>query len=478
MMNKYISELLYNISKYATKAERDILVKINLSAISEVPLQGEDKKQFYQKLTERANAGEGIFTKETLDWIERLPEDAFPQNNRKGYTKWLANRYTTEKHNIVQGELSQIKDWYQANYQTINLDDMKFAYALLSSDEWHNQLNEKEGPELGEDSPYVDDNPENIFLQFPDGWKVVYVPAAGEIEPWRGMRNTSNDRVVEGDFMGICLGSASRFYQDNRSGYIYSLRDPSNYPHVTMRVDNGILREEKGKGNSVPAEKYLKYIDAFYEKIQIKSKRTVAKQAVSKGDSIPESVEGRLEFIIDYFLHEDSEGEMKKLFEIDEDDLDSVANSSILEAYPIFFPKDVAFAQYLCDLPASIFTIMNLAIEYPYLRTEAVRRDCMNDSYGALFWAKIIDTKPTEDTIIGVFTSDSEVNNPKENMKSYIEFFSDKDTQSKMKLAELMFAVAEKHKISSIYEMMQDTGLAEYVDNFYPDTEDENEYEE
>jgi len=92
----------------------------------------------------------------------------------------------------------------------------------------------------------------DIVYDFGDGWKVVYVPAVGEIEGFQGDLNTSHDRVLEGDKNGLCLGSGLRFYQDNSNGKIYSVRDPENKPRVTIRIQEDTLHEAKGKNNNPP----------------------------------------------------------------------------------------------------------------------------------------------------------------------------------------------------------------------------------
>jgi len=91
-----------------------------------------------------------------------------------------------------------------------------------------------------------------IVYDLGEGWRVVYVPAAGEMEPYPGYSNTSHDRVLEGDKNGLCLGSGARYYQNNQAGKIYSVRDPGNKPRVTIRIDRNILQEAKGKNNNPP----------------------------------------------------------------------------------------------------------------------------------------------------------------------------------------------------------------------------------
>lgn len=91
-----------------------------------------------------------------------------------------------------------------------------------------------------------------VVYDFGDGWKVVYVPAAGEIKSYPGLPGTSHDRILEGNLNGLCLGSGSNLYQNNERGKIFSVRDPENKPRVTIRINNNKLEEAKGKNNLSP----------------------------------------------------------------------------------------------------------------------------------------------------------------------------------------------------------------------------------
>jgi hypothetical protein len=107
-------------------------------------------------------------------------------------------------------------------------------------------------------------------------------------------KNTSHDRIVEGNRMGICLGKKMRLYQTNFSGKIYSLRNSANEPCVTIRAitdyeddddvevdyddpdyepfDNSKtifkVLEFQGLGNSVPSKKYADYILRFFDEVE------------------------------------------------------------------------------------------------------------------------------------------------------------------------------------------------------------------
>lgn len=91
-----------------------------------------------------------------------------------------------------------------------------------------------------------------VVYDFGDGWKVVYVPAVGEINSYPGLSGTSHDRILEGNLNGLCLGSENKLYQNNEQGKIFSVRDPENKPRVTIRINNNKLAEAKGKNNLPP----------------------------------------------------------------------------------------------------------------------------------------------------------------------------------------------------------------------------------
>jgi hypothetical protein len=105
-----------------------------------------------------------------------------------------------------------------------------------------------------------------VVHDFGDGWKVVYVPAAGEMEPYPyGSKNTSYDRILEGNKNGLCLGSSTSYYQDNSQGKIYSVRNPDNEPEVTIRILVNLLQEAKGKSNNPPSVDGASHADKWFK---------------------------------------------------------------------------------------------------------------------------------------------------------------------------------------------------------------------
>ena len=85
--------------------------------------------------------------------------------------------------------------------------------------------------------------PGRIVLSFPDGYKWVTCDA--------------DEAHEEGALMSHCgVPSAD--------ATMYSLRDKSNLPHITLELNSSnVVTQVSGKGNSEPNQKYLPYIEAF-----------------------------------------------------------------------------------------------------------------------------------------------------------------------------------------------------------------------
>lgn len=76
----------------------------------------------------------------------------------------------------------------------------------------------------------------------------------------------------EGKRMSHCVGSYAQVVAQERST-IYSLRDASNQPHVTVEIDQTrarpLLVQLKGKGNRPPVGKYAGYIKEFLNALNV-----------------------------------------------------------------------------------------------------------------------------------------------------------------------------------------------------------------
>ena len=68
---------------------------------------------------------------------------------------------------------------------------------------------------------------------------------------------TKEDEVAEGTNMQNCIGDICLVSKTNR---IFSLRDENNNPHVSIEIQDGTVRQIKGKQNKPPDLKYSEYV--------------------------------------------------------------------------------------------------------------------------------------------------------------------------------------------------------------------------
>jgi hypothetical protein len=128
---------------------------------------------------------------------------------------------------------------------------------------------EREASELkARDSRGSDYLSNEVVYDFGDGWRVVYVPAKGEMEIFPGHEGSSHDRMLEGNKNGLCLGSGMGLYQDNFQGKIYSVRDSANKPKVTIRIADNSLYEAKGKNNNPPDVESAVHANTWFESLE------------------------------------------------------------------------------------------------------------------------------------------------------------------------------------------------------------------
>lgn len=151
---------------------------------------------------------------------------------------------------LVQG-LEFVHDWY--NYEDIQIANYNFARAVEESEVWHDTM-----AGAGDGTMYEPTRQENIVYgpnwDNPDwqGWTIQLV-------------NTENDLLCEGNQMNHCVGSYWNYVQ---RGYtrIFSLRDPSNKPHVTIEMDGDHNEVEQimGNSNSEPDDQYKAMIKEWF----------------------------------------------------------------------------------------------------------------------------------------------------------------------------------------------------------------------
>ena len=146
-----------------------------------------------------------------------------------------------------------IGERYNISLQTLQSVIDEFTKLDQAQIEAHEEAARKDAEVVSEAGKFGNGYETNeVVYEFEDGWKVVYVPAIGEGPDYKGNPEKSNDRTIEGNINGLCLGKTQGLYQDNSFGKIYSVRDPGNNPRVTIRIDGRRLEEAKGKQNRPP----------------------------------------------------------------------------------------------------------------------------------------------------------------------------------------------------------------------------------
>lgn len=229
------------------------------------------------------NPTEIPFSRELLDKIFSLEinENRNKYSKEEAYFIIVGSILTSESLESAKEKISDI-GWYvvflelnagslsKEYLSAINLNDpndiqkLTNSFNSLYSKVQEKKIEVKKSEEKSKSGGYISNVVEH---DFGDGWKVIYVPAVGEIEPFPGIINSSYDRILEGNKNGLCLGSSTNFYQNNLEGKIYSVRDPSNNPKVTIRIKNNRLEEAKGKNNNPPEPEGARRAEEWFKTI-------------------------------------------------------------------------------------------------------------------------------------------------------------------------------------------------------------------
>jgi hypothetical protein len=142
-----------------------------------------------------------------------------------------------------------LKALYLFDLKDPNSIEANFTQLNESQEEWHIRNAEKSDKAENNDGVYGYGYKTDIVkYRFKDGWKMVYIPSKDDpnMVPWDEDSALSHDRIQEGNNQSICLGSTMKMFNDNKSGSIYSLRDPSNKPKATMRIEWDGTKQESG----------------------------------------------------------------------------------------------------------------------------------------------------------------------------------------------------------------------------------------
>ena len=152
----------------------------------------------------------------------------------------------------------QARSWYNA--EEPQLASYTAQQALAASEEWHRRMAERGANKIYEEG--------NINVVYGPNWK------DNQFNGWTIKQIKSpNDLDVEGHLMDHCVGSyAEEVEQD--SSQIYSLRDPSNKPHVTIETQNGNnVKQIMGKSNSDPKPQYKSMVKEWLQYLQSNGKK-------------------------------------------------------------------------------------------------------------------------------------------------------------------------------------------------------------
>lgn len=151
--------------------------------------------------------------------------------------KWWASRAAE----MLTNQFRAVVDWAEANRVDLNRYSWPEALREAQSEGERRRI---EGMPQGE-----------VVYQFEDGWTVQELKTQDQLD-------------AEGDVMQHCVGDYNPA-QIGISYRIFSLRDPSGAPHVTMEwsPSGQYVVQLRGKQNDAPARKYLERMIGFREAV-------------------------------------------------------------------------------------------------------------------------------------------------------------------------------------------------------------------
>lgn len=236
------------LHKSASKASSKKAKGLNWDA-AEAELKGSELTELSADEIRQQMAADPLFSEEDIQGLHaiQLEEDFRKILNSEEAAFVEMGAFLTDSLN----KLSLIKDYlisektspggvsaaYNISFSNLGTLKVEFKRLDLDQEKWHREAAEAQSQAKEEEGEFSRGYMTNdVVHDFGDGWKVVYVPAVGEGPNYKGDPNKSNDRTVEGNLNGLCLGSTMGLYQNNKNGKIYSVRDSSNKPRVTIRI--------------------------------------------------------------------------------------------------------------------------------------------------------------------------------------------------------------------------------------------------
>lgn len=231
-----------NSKEYLKSINASVLMKNQPSPPKEM-----DLKKFYSDIKEKiqTQAENGpIFDKTVLNSIKSIPIKM-----DKKETQWMANIFKNKKFSKTDFVFAPTYEniEYVLNFVRNSKEDISkfenFSDAMKSAFEWNDKVGK---------------NQKNKIIQsFDDGYTVVEVKNQDELN-------------YEGEEMQHCVAQYCVKIQMGNSR-IFSLRDPSGNPHVTIEIDPATKEvvQISGKQNRPPVKKYHPYIIDFIKKFNI-----------------------------------------------------------------------------------------------------------------------------------------------------------------------------------------------------------------
>ena len=266
LRGKYIGALMQNpLMSWNQLEEKFTTKKTNNLSVQEMRLLSEiDTLVTNSNLPEDQQAN---FYK----WVDRVAIPSY-RPNQFDPEKYIYPKFSGAYNPVfeIEREINHIFDWYVNHIDQnprFNIFSMSLDNSLQASDRWHEELASQSSTRTfskikKENGQIVDPNVVKVFDR--DTLEKIGLPE--KYQGWMIVKLTEeNDFEIEADIMGHCLATNNYFYQYEK-GYIeiYSLRDESNQPHVTIEIvlpDK--VKQIQGKGDKRPKDDYLKLVQQW-----------------------------------------------------------------------------------------------------------------------------------------------------------------------------------------------------------------------
>lgn len=196
--------------------------------------------------------GRGVIcTYEVASFLYPDLADAAAEATRRGFTPMIG--WPTADRDYVA---SYVRDWLAEvaihsprNHRAILNRRMSFAQMIDAARRWHESM-QRAAERL-----------RNRAIERDDVGAPTVLDLDGEFSGWRWVWLKSDEaRDAEGQAMGNCVG---RGYYDGlgENAGVFSLRDASNAPHVTVEIDGLLLRQAECRGGANVSDRFRPLVD-------------------------------------------------------------------------------------------------------------------------------------------------------------------------------------------------------------------------